>query len=371
MKILHVVESLEVGGLENVVISLARTQVAHGDQVQIVCLWRIGPLGDVATHAGIEVRCCYKRAGIDVLALRRLRASVAAFRPDVIHTHNAMANYYAVAARAGLGGVPIINTRHGMGPNDLSGRGETLYRWSLRRTKFAVCVCQAAKDRFVNHAIIPAQKAKVVCNGIDLSRVHAMNAEAASSLRSDLGLPPGCLLFGSVGRLSAAKNHALMMAAFARLCRMGVPASLILVGDGALRGALEKSAEDLKISEHVRFLGSREDVPYILSGLGAFVLSSDTEGYSLALVEASAAGLPIIATDVGGNREIVSANVTGLLVPAADDVALASAMLALARDSEFRFALGRAAAIWAHEQGSLATMAEKYAALYVATDRAR
>jgi glycosyltransferase involved in cell wall biosynthesis len=160
------------------------------------------------------------------------------------------------------------------------------------------------------------------------------------------------------------KDHALLLRAFAKV-RMQVPeAVLAVVGDGPLRAALETQAEQAGISDAVRFMGDRHDVPRLLTGMDVFALSSASEGYSIALLEACAAGLPIVATDVGGNREIVRDGVNGRLVPAADVAALATALIALLRGGDEAGRMGRAGQSWAQAEASFRTMAERYHGLY-------
>lgn len=364
MRIVHVVESLDIGGLEHVVVALASAQAARGHEVGIVCLWHPGALAARAAAAGVAVSCAHKRDGIDWRALRRLRALLRGHGPDVLHTHNPMAHYYAVAATLGCRIPSVLNTRHGMGSPQAGARRERLYRLALRRTDHAVSVCRAARERFVADGVIPAELASVVPNGTDLGRFAARSDAAALRLKAELALPPAALLFGTVGRLNEAKQQHLLLRALRRLLDRGVPAALVVAGDGPLRAPLEQLTGELALQDHVRWLGARDDVPALLAAMDVFVLPSRTEGWSLALVEASAAGLPIVASRVGGNAEIVQDGATGLLVPAGDDAALADAMATLAADAGRRAAFGRAAREWAAREASLAAMCARYAELY-------
>lgn len=364
MRIVHVVESLDIGGLEHVVIALAKAQQSRGDEVRIVCLWHAGALAPRAAADGIAVTSIGKKPGLDLGAVRRLRRAIREADPQVLHSHNPMAHYYAVAAALGLRLPCVLNTRHGMGSGRLDARRERLYRWALRGTHFAVSVCEAAQQRFVAHGVIPADKAVVVPNGIDLTRFAARRPEATVRLLDELRLPAGSTLFGSVGRLNEAKQQHLILQALRTLLDDGVAASLVLVGDGELRGALEQECDRLDLRRSVRFLGPRSDVPDLLAAMDVFLLPSRTEGYSLALVEASAAALPIIASAVGGNGEIVQDGLSGLLIPSGDVGRLAQAMKALAQDPARRDELGRHGRDWAVREGSLDAMWERYMALY-------
>jgi glycosyltransferase involved in cell wall biosynthesis len=160
------------------------------------------------------------------------------------------------------------------------------------------------------------------------------------------------------------KDQANLIHAFARVRERVPEAVLLLIGDGTLRGELERLAGELGLMDAVRFLGDRSDVDRLLRGLDIFALSSLSEGYSVALLEACAAGLPIVATDVGGNREIVRDQNNGLLVPAADPDALAAALGRLLQAPELTSTMGRAGRKWVLAEGSLRTMAERYLRLY-------
>jgi glycosyltransferase involved in cell wall biosynthesis len=190
------------------------------------------------------------------------------------------------------------------------------------------------------------------------------NAAMRERLLRMLQLPEQTGVIGSVGRLNWAKDQAGLIRAFRQVHEERSDAVLVLIGEGELRAELQQCAITEGVSDSVRFLGDRNDVPELLQGLDLFVLSSLSEGYSMALLEACAVALPIVATTVGGNGEIVHDGSSGRLVPAGDPAALANAMLDLLRSPERALALGRAARTWVEQYGSLETMALHYASLY-------
>ena len=244
------------------------------------------------------------------------------------------------------------------------GRQEWLYRQSLRGTDYAVAVCEAARQRFAADGMRPRRALLSVPNGIRLERFRPADDVARQSLVAELGLPTGSRIIGTVGRLQPVKDHALLLRAFAKV-RVQVPeAALVIVGDGPLRAALEAQAEQAGLSDAVRFMGDRHDVPRLLTGMEVFALTSTSEGYSVALLEACASSLPIVATDVGGNREIVRHGINGRLVPSGDTAAIATALIALLRGGEQAAAMGRAGYAWAQAEASFRTMAERYHGLY-------
>ena len=318
----------------------------------------------LAQSPGVEVFACHKTAGLDLGALRRLRAWLRAVPGTVVHTHNANAHYHSVAASAGLPVSRLINTRHGMGAAQPHSRGEWLYRRSMWRTDVVAAVCEAARVRFADQGVRPRARLLAVPNGIRVETFAAANAERRAALRNVLGLAPGTRIIGTVGRLNPVKDQASLLQAFARVHAEATDTALVLVGDGALRAELHALAGASGAGEAVHFLGDRGDVRQLLQGFDAFALSSRSEGYSMALLEACASGLPIVATDVGGNREIVVDGRNGLVVPAADATALADALLGLLRDPARARQLGAAGRDWALREASVQAMAVRYETLY-------
>jgi glycosyltransferase involved in cell wall biosynthesis len=363
-RVSHVVENLNRGGLERVVIDLVREQRAQGLACQVVCLFERGALAGEVEADGVPVIACGKRSGFDLAAIGRLRQALAVHGTTVLHTHNAAAHYHAVLAAVGLRLARTVNTRHGMGVQQARSRREWLFRRTLARTDAVVTVCEAARVQVAATGRIPPQKLVAVPNGIRLDAFAPADAEHRAALVHALGLPPGTRLVGAVGRLNWAKDPQGMVAAFARLHARRADTALVWVGDGALRGELAAAAHAHGVAARVIALGDRSDVPDLLRGFDLYAMSSRTEGYSIALLEACAAGLPIVATDVGGNREIVRDGVNGHLVPAADPGALGDALEGLLADPARAAAAGAAGRAWVEANGSLAAMARRYAALY-------
>jgi len=364
MNITHVVENLNRGGLERMVLELIKLQHRQGHRCQVVCLFEGGTHAHELDELGIPVHACGKRRGLDLRALARARRMVRSHATDVLHTHNAVAHYQAVLATCGLGVRRVINTRHGMGSNRRAGRREWLYRRALARTDAVVTVCQAACRDAIRRGIVPAAMANVVPNGIQVESFQPATAAARERLLRMLQLPVQTRVVGSVGRLNWAKDQAGLIRAFRQMHEQRSDTVLVLVGDGELRAELQQCAINEGVAADVRFLGDRNDVRELLQGFDLFVLSSLSEGYSMALLEACAVALPIVATTVGGNGEIVHDGSSGCLVPPGDPAALASAMLDLLQSPERALALGRAARAWVEQHGSLEAMALRYSSLY-------
>lgn len=364
MDIVHFVENLERGGLERTVIDLVAAQREAGHRCAVVCLFQEGMLAAELRDQGVMVQACGKRHGPDMRALLKARRFIAGSPGALLHTHNSMAHYYAVLASLGLPVAQIINTRHSMGGRKGTTRQDWLYRRSMRSTDHVVAVCEAERVRLQANGVHPRCELSTIPNGISLERFVPAAVERRRALAENLGWQPDSRIIGTVGRLQPVKDQARLIRAFDRV-RSEVPgAVLVIIGDGSLRPELEQLVEELGLQQSVRFLGDRGDVPQLLSGMELFALSSLSEGYSVALIEACAAALPIVATDVGGNHEIVRDGVNGMLVPAGDASILADALLSMLADADSALAMGKAGRDWALSEASFRTMAGRYERLY-------
>jgi glycosyltransferase involved in cell wall biosynthesis len=365
MRVLHVVESLDRGGLERVVCDLAIEQQRRGHFVEVMCLFTAGEFAADLKAAGLAVHVAGKKPGLDLAAMGRLRATARAGRHEVLHTHNPVANYYAcMAMPLSWRSLPIVNTRHNMGARNPADRREQLFRWSMVRTAKVAMVSPQVSRKFVDAGVVPAAKAAVVMNGIPVDRYVEANEVTRAAARQTLGLPAEGRIIGTVGRLVGVKNHALLLAAAAPLCHADAALRLVLIGDGELRGALMSQARDLGISDQLVLTGERADIPQVLPAFDVFAMPSISEGHSIALLEAACTGLPVVATAVGGNPEIVQDGRTGVLVPTQDAEALREALGALLSDAAHRQNLGAQARLWARDTVSLAAMTTRYDDLY-------
>jgi glycosyltransferase involved in cell wall biosynthesis len=363
MRVLHLVESLERGGLERVVVNLALAQQAAGDEPAVCCLFVRGTLADELERAGVRVTSANKLRGFDWRAVRAVRREARSLCADVVHAHNAVANYYGALAVL-CTDTRLVNSRHGLGlpAGTLT---ERLYRMSLLRTAAVAAVSAQACERFVASGIVPARLAHTVRNGIRVHDFVAATPATRAAARARLGLAAGDYVVATVGRLNWAKDHALLIDSFARL-RSGWPESrLVIVGEGPTRRDLQALIARHALGDAVLLTGDRGDVPELLPAFDVFALTSVTEGYSVALLEAAAAALPMIATDVGGNREIVADGVTGVVVARSVD-AVARALAELARSPERRAQMGSRAREWVEQHGSIGAMARAYRELYAA-----
>lgn len=365
LRILHVVDSLEFGGLERVVTDLAIEQKSRGHDVGVFSILRTDGFRQCLEAAGIRVDVAAKQATMDTGVLWRIRQAVRARRMDVVHTHNFVPSYYAAAATRFAGdGCVLVNTCHNMGTRLSDRKLRWLYKASLGVTSRVALVGDMVRNHLVATGMVPADRAITVFNGVPVARFGA-DAARRASIRHALGIPPQALVLGCVGRLVALKNHRFLIDRMPRL-RQAVPdIALVIAGGGPLEGELRAHVRALDLEDRVWILGPRTDTAELLSAMDVFVLPSLTEGLSIALLEACAAGLPVVATAVGGNPEIVTDGVTGRLVEPGDAGALHDALLQLATDAGMRHRLGGSARRWVEAHGSVEAMQQRYHALYL------
>lgn len=363
LNITHCVETLHRGGLEHVVLDLVQGQLAQGHRCQVVCLFEGGLLAARFESIGARVHVCHKRAGPDLAAARRLRRFVRTHQTDVLHTHNRTAHYYAVLATLGARPRTVVNTSHGMGASRSKDRREQFFSFCASRTDSLVAVSEMVRQHMRERGL-PNDKLEVVYNGIEAGQYPGASAQARLRLRTELGFAEDVRLLGSVGRLNRLKDPATLIRAFAHLHASQADTALVMIGDGSLRCGLEEQVAELGLGGSVRFLGDREDVPELLAGMDLYAMSSLSEGFSIALLEACASNLPVVATRVGGNPEIINDGINGLLVPASDPVALAQAMQAVLDDPERARSLGAAGRNWVVEHATLDAMTARYTEIY-------
>jgi glycosyltransferase involved in cell wall biosynthesis len=324
----------------------------------------------VGAHGGTFVREAAERSGAEFVHLEHLRRPISPWRdlrgfaelyrllrrhrPDVLHASSSKAGVIgrlaAVAAR-----VPVRNfTVHGWAFSAHSGAAAVFYRWADRvagcATKTTICVSQRERADGLRARTCHADRTVVIPNAVDVDAYPQAPLERA--------LPR----LISVGRLAAPKDWSTLLSALAELDPETF-AELVIVGDGPDRERVEDE-RNRRLPERVRLLGERDDVPGLLSDADVFVLASRSEGLPLSVVEAMAAGLPVVASDVGGLRELVRDGETGVLVPPGDPAALADALRPLLADRELRRRLGSAGRVRAETLFDLSGFRRAHLELY-------
>ena len=328
LTVVHVVASLNVGGLERVVFDL----VTHMDRARftprVVCLEEPGVWGPRFVELGVPVDCVASARGGPSGRILRLARHLRDIGADVVHTHNDKAHLHRALA-AGLARLPVVlSTKHGRNfPTRPLGRLANRLACHLCTNLVGVSADCAAIWHDVEGAA-PA-KISVITNGVDLTAFPSPSRVIAGPVRAV-----------SVARLSAVKDPLTLLQAVRRVLDREPDFRLDLVGDGPLRSEVEQAIAKLRLGDRVYVHGHMDDVRAVLRGASFFVLASTSEGVSLTLLEAMAAGLPVVATRVGGNPEVVAHGETGVLVPPGAPEALADAMVWMLRQPRARERMG-------------------------------
>lgn len=359
-RIVQVVSSLQVGGLQSVVAKLV-TRFDDRFEHLVMTPSGDGPLRRrFPAHVPVIPMADIHRP--DKWNTLRMARLFRRFRPDIVHTRNWTCVDAIVGAR--LAGVRIvIQGEHGRDARDPEGRDRL--RRGIRHalaplvTRF-VPVSRDLTRWLIEDVGIPRGKITQICNGVDSERFRPGSRVEA---RRALGLPEEGAIIGTVGRLDPVKDYAGLIRAFATLPKEP-RATLVMVGDGPCRPDLEQLIRLLGLGERARLVGERDDVPLLLRSLDLFVLSSVGEGIANAILEAMATGLPVVATRVGGNPELVADGVNGLLVEASAPAALAAAMHRYLADPSFAEQHGRAGRARAESEFSIERMFAAYGSLY-------
>ncbi len=351
IRVLHIVLGLQVGGLEKFVLDLIDKYPPDIKPV-IVCLEGRGELGKQYDHLSIHE--LQRVPGISLKVIRQLVSLIKSHKIDIVHTHNPAPHFYGSMAGL-LTGCPVIHTKHGRNyPTEF--KKVWLNKISSYLSNKIVAVSQNAADVCLEVENIPSKKVSVILNGIDTNIFHQMGSDAEKTR--------GFVRIGIVARLSAEKDHQTLLNACKMLAVQTTGFHLDIIGDGPLRGTLEKTVRSLGLDTYVSFSGMRHDVPELLRQLDIFVLSSTTEGISLTLLEAMATELPIVATNVGGNPEVVIDGETGYLVPSQNPEEMARKLLLLINDRDIRRQMGEKARERVITNFSIMETAKKYEDLY-------
>lgn len=331
IKLLTIVTGLTYGGAETQVVRLAQRLLAKNWEVRIVTLLQPQVYVEELTCLGIPVDWLGIRNKCpDLRPVVRLVRLISSWRPHIVHSHMVHANILARLTRL-FAPVPVlICTAHNI--DERGRRGSGWFRTFLYRVTDPLCdlttqVSRAGLERYVRIRAVPKEKIQYIPNGVDIES-FSPNPAIRAKMRKKLYLEKR-FVWLAVGRFDPPKDYPTMLCAFSRVVRKHPKAYLLIAGDGPLRPSIEALAKELGISDSVEFLGIRRDVPELMNAADAYVMSSAWEGMPLALLEAHASGLPVVATNVGGNSEIVIDGKTGFLVPPRNPEALAQAMIRL------------------------------------------
>lgn len=363
LTICQVLHTLQVGGAEVLAARLAR-QLGRDHRFVFACLDALGTLGQELRDEGFTVQVLKRRSGLDWKCPWRLARFLRQERVDLVHAHQYTPFFYALAARRLYRRPPLLFTEHGRHHPDYPRRKRMFVnRLLLEARDRVVGVGESVRQALVHNEGIPTHRVGVIYNGINLTPFSNGRPDR-SAVRREIGVGADDLILLQVARLDYLKDHATGLRTLSHVRKARSNAQLVLVGEGPERGAIQEQIQRLDLSAHVRLLGLRSDVARLLAAADVFLLTSISEGIPLTLIEAMAAGVPVVSTNVGGVPEVVEDAQTGLLAPAGDEAALAGHVLRLTGDPELREeivrrARRRATQIFCEEQ-----MHEAYLNLY-------
>lgn len=341
--ILQLVHSLFVGGTERVVCELVRAFNNSEFRTSVCCLDGLGEFGQELIGERVRVHVLNRNPGLDLSIISKLREIYRHENIDLIHAHQYSPYFYgAVAALSGVR-VPIIFTEHGRHwPDRLRVRRVVVNQILRISTAAYTAVSNFSRESLIRYERIPAKEIEVIYNGISARR-YALNRDGRLTTRHNLGVADKDLLVLSVGRLDRMKDFATLIHSFAAIAEEMPQALLWIAGDGDCdyKADLHKLITRLGLSGRVKLLGTRRDIEALLWASDLFVLPSITEASSLTILEAMAAERAVLATNTGGNPELVSHGITGMLVPVGDIAMMSKSLADLLKDEERRARLGK------------------------------
>lgn len=368
--IVHLVYRLDFGGLETLLVECINRLPPDRYRHAVVCLTDYTAFSKKIRDRDVALYSLHKPAGLGLSTHLKLWRLLRKLKPAILHTYNLAAIEYAFTAT--LAGVPIrIHAEHGRDASDPEGLNP---KHNLLRRLLVPCI-----DRYVpvsgdlarwlqNVVGIPAAKVKLIHNGVDTGQFHPGSGRQADDIEPQpMPFADTCFVIGTVGRIQDVKNHEGLIDAFIHLRGM-LPADagvrLAIVGDGPLMPRVKEKIAAAGLADCVWMPGARSDIAAIMRGFDLFVLPSLAEGTPVTVLEAMAAGLPVVATRVGGLPEVVEDNVTGLLVPPDDAHALATALHSFLACPEQARAAGAAGRLRVERHYSMHAMLDAYAGLY-------
>jgi len=360
VRVLEIIPTLVRGGAEKQCLLLATHLPREQFEVHVCVLTHTGPYESDLRAAGVPVTLIGKRWKIDPAAYAALRKEIRKLSPDLVHTWLFAANCYGRQAAFAAGVKHVVAGERCVDP------WKTWYELAIdrhlaQRTNKIVTNTRGVRDFYVDRGIAP-DKFVIIANGME--SVPLRGSPTREQLSAELGLPPDARLIGAVGRLWPQKRYKDLIWAAELLHAARDDVHLLIIGDGPQRDALIRFRNDVNVRERVHFLGERSDVPELLPLLDCFWLGSEYEGQSNALMEAMLAGVPVVATDIPGNRDLVLPDQTGYLVPVGDAAAMARQTQLILDEVGRAARFGAAAQHRIRTEFSVEKMVQRHADLY-------
>jgi sugar transferase (PEP-CTERM/EpsH1 system associated) len=374
-KILHVVHSLQVGGLENGLVNLLNRLDPERFKQTVCCLTSAGKFAERIRIPSVEIIELNMPAGQFRFPLVRLAKMFHRLSPNIVHTRGWPTVDAVFAARCARVS-HLVHGEHGREHSDID--GNNWKRNQVRRlvghvVDRYVIVCDFFRLWLNEMCRVKNERIVYIPNGVDTEKFRPLDcgsvlkarpSELRERFRCQLGFPPDTLLIGTVGRLDPVKDFPTLMKGFRQIKDSFSGAKLVIVGDGPVRSNLSRLGKELGLDSSLIWLGERNDIPELLRSFDIFVQTSIFEGMSNTILEAMASSLPIIATDTGGNPEVVSNGENGILVPVGGVTELSVALQKYLSDPVLRYKHGSNSRRRAIDCFDLSLMAARYAEMY-------
>ncbi len=340
IRILRIISNLGVGGVQKRMVSLLPKLNKERYRI-IVCSFKSGELRHCLEQSGISVKIIPRRFKFDPVCIYRLCSIMKKENIDIVHTHCHKPNTTGRIA-AKLAGVPVIIANEHNVDTWKSNWQLSLDKWLSAYSNKIIAVSEAVKNFYMENANISADKFEVIYNGVDLDfwQKDITSQEVIAEKKTKLGLLQGDKVIAAIGRLHLQKGYEYLLRAARKIIPRMRNLKFLIVGDGPMRDSLESLSERLDIKDNIIFAGKRDDIKDMLYLSDFSVVSSIREGFSNVVLESMACSRPVVATDVGGNKEIIIDGENGFIVPSRDDDALADRMLTLAGNEELTRKMG-------------------------------
>lgn len=362
LRVLHILPSLRPDGGERIAVYLVTGVDKRRFQPAVVSINE--PVGSdlerTLRDAGIQVWYLGKKGGFDWRIYPKIHGVFREFRPDLVHTHLQVMRY-ALPSMIYWKPRWMLHSVQNVAEHELEWRARIIQRIAYRWRVVPIAVSREVARSVMR--VYRLDSCSVVLNSVP-TQLYRNPKIRRAEWRAAEGFGEEEVLFVCVARFFPQKNHALLLRAFAQGPANDGRARLILAGTGPLGRQLQAQAKHLGLGDRVRFLGSRTDIPELLAAMDVFVLSSDWEGTPVSLMEAMSAGLPVVATAVGGVPELFEDGREGFLVQPGDASGMAQAMLSLVHDRESRLSMGEAAALQAQRKFNVDEMVRSYEDIY-------
>jgi sugar transferase (PEP-CTERM/EpsH1 system associated) len=311
IKVLHVVLSMETGGLENGIVNLVNHADSDKFYVDVLCLRAKGELADRIVNPDSQVLFDGNEDHSLLTAIKKIFNACKSGQYHIVHSHGFTTMLASFIAGKLAGGPCIVNGEHGTLYHS-STKHRLIQKYLFRKMDINLTVSEELKREILEQFNLKYDNFRPIINGVDTNK-FITDSVSNILLRNQLGLSPDDIVIGSVGRLVEVKNYKSLVSAFSKLSVCHSNVHLVLAGDGSERSNIEEQILINGLSSKVHLLGRRDDIPQIMNLLDIFVLPSFSEGLSNTLLEAMSCGTPVVASDVGGNKEIIIENITGFL----------------------------------------------------------